>query len=79
MLLDFDDPEKIIGLTKTSILAPYEPYEFNGIVPNTVFPAGFIADWKHDELRIYYGAADTCVGLATGSVRKLVELCEKEI
>ena len=78
MLLDLEDPEKIIGLTKSAILAPYEDYEFNGIVPNVVFPAGAIGDWDKDEIRVYYGAADTYVGLASGSIKELVALCEKE-
>jgi beta-1,4-mannooligosaccharide/beta-1,4-mannosyl-N-acetylglucosamine phosphorylase len=78
MLLDLNNPEKIIGLTKSAILAPFEQYEFNGMVPNVVFPAGFIADWESDDLRVYYGAADNYVGLATGSVRELVALCRKE-
>ena len=75
MLLDLEDPERIVGLTKGAILAPSEPYEFQGIVPNTVFPAGAIGNWENDEIRVYYGAADTCVGLATGSIRELVTAC----
>lgn len=78
MLLDLKKPENIIGLTKSAILAPYSDYEFNGMVPNVVFPAGFIANWETDDLRVYYGAADNFVGLAVGSVRELVQLCKKE-
>lgn len=78
MLLDLENPEKIIGLTKSAILAPYEPYEFHGIVPNVVFPAGAIANFKEDEIRLYYGCADTYVGLATGSLSELIDLCKKE-
>ncbi len=78
MLLDLEDPEKIIGLTQSAILMPYEPYEFNGVVPNSVFPPGAVADWEKDEIRVYHGTADTCVGLASGSVRDLVDLCIQE-
>jgi beta-1,4-mannooligosaccharide/beta-1,4-mannosyl-N-acetylglucosamine phosphorylase len=79
MLLDLKNPEKIIGLTKSSILAPQEPYEFKGIVPNVVFPAGSVANFKEDEIMVYYGCADTYVGLATGSLSELIDLCKKEL
>ncbi len=78
MLLDLENPDKIIGLTKSAILSPSEDYEYNGIVPNVVFPAGAIGDWDKDEIRVYYGAADTYVGLANGSIKELVELCKRE-
>jgi len=79
VLLDLKDPARIIGRTRSAILAPDEPYEFNGIVPNVVFPCGAIGDVKKDEIRIYYGCADTCVGLATGSLSGLVRLCRDEL
>lgn len=41
-----------------------------------VFPCGCIADEQTDTLRIYYGAADTCIGLAQGSLHELVEACK---
>ncbi len=78
MLLDISNPEKIVGLTKSAILSPSEAYEFNGIVPNVVFPAGAIANFNEDEIRLYYGCADTYVGLATGSLSELIDLCKKE-
>ncbi len=78
MLLNLKNPEIIIGLTKSAILSPYEPYEFNGIVPNVVFPAGSVANFNDDEIRVYYGCADTYVGLAAGSLSELVDLCKKE-
>jgi beta-1,4-mannooligosaccharide/beta-1,4-mannosyl-N-acetylglucosamine phosphorylase len=56
-------------------MCPTESYEFMGRVPNVVFPCGAIADYEQDRLRIYYGAADTCIGLATGCLSEIVELC----
>jgi len=79
LLLDLENPEKIIGLTKRAILAPYAPYEFNGVVPNVVFPCGAIADLDQDEIRVYYGCADTYVGLATGSIKELIAACRNEL
>jgi beta-1,4-mannooligosaccharide/beta-1,4-mannosyl-N-acetylglucosamine phosphorylase len=78
MLLDLDNPEKIVGLSKSAFLLPTQPSDFQGQVPNVVFPAGFIGDWERDDLRLYYGSADTYVGLASGSLREAVQLCIDE-
>lgn len=77
ILLDLENPEIIRGKTYSSILEPYEPYEFNGIVPNVVFICGAIADETKDEIRIYYGCADTYIGLASGRLSELVDACLK--
>lgn len=74
MLLDLDDPSKIIGLLSDPILTPSAPYEIDGRVHNVVFPCGAIADEETDKLRIYYGACDECIGLAEGSLSKLIEM-----
>jgi beta-1,4-mannooligosaccharide/beta-1,4-mannosyl-N-acetylglucosamine phosphorylase len=79
MLLDLMNPEKIIGLTQTALLYPEKEYEFHGMVPNVVFPAGFLVDWDKDELHLYYGAADSSVALAQGSVKEIVALCLEQI
>jgi beta-1,4-mannooligosaccharide/beta-1,4-mannosyl-N-acetylglucosamine phosphorylase len=77
ILMDIDNPTIILGRTRSYILAPEEPYELCGRVPNVVFPCGAIADHDQDRIRLYYGAADTCVGLATGSLNELVDACLK--
>ena len=51
------------------ILAPLAPYEREGDVPNVVFPCGLVHDVETDEIRLYYGAADTSICLATGAAR----------
>ncbi len=73
MLLDLNDPSKVIGVLDKPILVPQEEYELHGMVENVVFACGAIADEEKDEIRIYYGAADTCIGLATGSLSELLE------
>lgn len=75
MLLDLADPAKILGVTREALLAPSASYEYDGIVPNVVFPAGAIADNEQDRLRIYYGCADTYVGLCTGTLSAVVDAC----
>ncbi|MCK4401062.1 glycoside hydrolase family 130 protein [bacterium] len=79
ILMDLDDPTKIIGKTRSYILAPYEQYELCGRVPNVVFTCGAIPDYDKDQIRVYYGCADTCIGLATGSLSELVNACLKEL
>ena len=49
-----------------------------GQTPNAVFACGAIADEEKDEIRVYYGAADTYVGLATGSLSELIDMCINE-
>lgn len=71
MLLDFDDPKKILGRTHSPLLVPREDYELYGVVPNIVFPSGAVID--DDEIKIYYGGADTRVCVATCSLRALLD------
>lgn len=73
MLLDLEDPTKIIGLLDRWILTPTEPFETDGRVANVVFPCGAIAEEEKDEIRIYYGAADEHVGLAKGKLSELLD------
>ncbi|MFB3895717.1 MAG: glycoside hydrolase family 130 protein [bacterium] len=71
-LLDLDEPWKVIYRTKRYILAPTELYECVGDVPNVVFPCAALYDKPTDELKVYYGAADTCVCLATCKLKDLI-------
>lgn len=80
-LLDLDDPAKLLGRSRGNILEPREPYELTGQVPNVVFPSGMVVEEFDAEgfapptspVRIYYGAADTAVGLAVTTVGELLE------
>lgn len=76
MLLDLDNPTKIIGLYKEPLIAPEEKYETEGGFRNhVIFPTGMILE-NSDEVKIYYGAADTVVCLATANVYDLINLCQ---
>ena len=79
MLLDWHDPARIIGRTSSYLLAPQESYERHGNCDNTVFPCGAIAKPEKDELWLYYGGADSCICLATGSLSAVVDACLREI
>lgn len=67
-LLDLDDPSKVVRRCGEWVLGPSESYEQTGDVPGVVFPCGLIHDPATDELRLYYGAADTVVAMATASM-----------
>ncbi len=74
-MLDLDDPTKVLGVTPHPLLEPEEDYEARGYCYNCVFPCGAIADDKNDLLRLYYGAADTRIGLATASLSGVIQAC----
>lgn len=75
MLLDLDDPSKIIGMSKVPLMVPETYYEVNeGFRGNVIFTTAMIPE-DNGEVKIYYGAADTCVCLATASVDDLLKAC----
>lgn len=67
-LLDLDDPSKVVRRCGEWVLGPSEPYELVGDVPGVVFPCGLVHVPETDELRLYYGAADTCIAMATSTL-----------
>jgi len=70
LLLDLDDPKKIIGRTGGPLIVPEESYEISGHVSDIVFPSGAIL--QKEKLTIYYGAADTTVCRAHINLKDLV-------
>ena len=83
MLLDLDDPSKVIARGNYNIIEPRELYETVGQVPNVIFPTGIIvSEFDNEgfaemdsEIKIYYGAADTVIGLAISDVKTLIDNC----
>lgn len=83
MLLDLKDPTHVVARSRYNQLEPREVWELTGQVPNVVFPSGLIVrdlDGEgfarpSSEVLLYYGAADTCVGLVTGTVQDLLDGC----
>jgi beta-1,4-mannooligosaccharide/beta-1,4-mannosyl-N-acetylglucosamine phosphorylase len=75
ILLDLENPEKIVGRMESYLLTAEEDYEFRGRCPGCVFATGAIADMKTRRLRVYYGAADTCIGLAEGNLDEIIAAC----
>jgi len=70
LLLDLDNPLKVIAKTPNFIMEPELDYEINGYYKGCVFPAGNVI--LGDTLYVYYGGADKYVGVATCSVNELI-------
>lgn len=79
-LLDIENPLKLLARSNNNILEPRELFELTGQVPNVVFPSGMIVE-EYDsngfaklnsKVYIYYGAADTVVGLIESTIRELI-------
>lgn len=76
ILLDLDDPTKVIARPKEYLMRPAELYEQAGIVPNVCFPCAALP--KPDgSLWIYYGAADTVLCLAFAKIDEILDWCRK--
>jgi len=71
-LFDLEKPEICLQRGDSWMFGPETPYERNGDVKDVVFPCGQTIAPDGDTIRLYYGAADSCVALATGSIRTLL-------
>lgn len=74
MLLDLDNPSRVIGLCREPLISPETDYEKKGFRNEVIFPGGMILE-DSGEVKIYYGAADTVEALATAHVDDLLALC----
>jgi len=75
MLLDLEDPSKILGICREPLMIPEADYEIKGGFRNNVlFPGGIILE-DSGEVKIYYGAADTVECLASAHVDDLIRFC----
>jgi predicted GH43/DUF377 family glycosyl hydrolase len=72
-LLDLEEPTRVLRRAPEWIFAPQAPYERQGDVGNAVFPCGVLHDTASGELRLYYGAADTSICLATARLDELLD------
>ena len=55
------------------MFGPEAPYEITGDVGRVVFPCGWVHDPENDLLHLYYGAADTSIGLATATFSEVMK------
>ena len=71
-LTALDEPTRVLHRADDWVFSPAAPYERTGDVPNVVFPCGVVHDEASNEVRLYYGAADTSVCLATAQLDELL-------
>lgn len=76
-LFDLNHPEICLHRGDEWVFAPEEPYEQHGDVDKVVFPCGYTIAPDKDTLRIYYGAADTSIAMATGSIKAMLQWLKK--
>ncbi len=75
-LLDREQPERCLRRSDEWVLGPDEPWERQGDVSDVVFVCGTTLGDDGDSINVYYGAADTCIGLAQGRVSQLLDWLE---
>ena len=71
-LFDLEKPEICLQRGDSWIFGPEVAYERSGDVHDVVFPCGQTIGADGDTIHLYYGAADSCVALATGSIKSLL-------
>lgn len=72
-LFDLENPGHCLWRGDTWVFGPQAAYEREGDVDDVVFPCGYTISPDGDTLNLYYGAADSCIALATGSICTLLE------
>jgi predicted GH43/DUF377 family glycosyl hydrolase len=71
-LFDLERPEACLLRGDSWVFGPEAPYERSGDVHDVVFPCGQTIGADGDSIHLYYGAADSCIAVATGSIRDLL-------
>lgn len=70
VLLDLNEPHKVLARAKQPLLVPEAPYEKAGFFPNVVFTCGAVTEG--DRMTIYYGAADRVMAGVEVSVKEIL-------
>jgi predicted GH43/DUF377 family glycosyl hydrolase/glycosyltransferase involved in cell wall biosynthesis len=71
LLLDPDDPSRVLARTKRPLLVPETPYEHDGFLHDVVFPSGHVP-LDDGRIRVYYGAADSYIAAADFSLDEIL-------
>ena len=78
VLLDLEDPSKVLGMSKDPLIVCDRDYELeDGFRKDAIFPGGMILE-DNGEVKIYYGASDTVECMCTADVNDLIDLCLKD-
>jgi predicted GH43/DUF377 family glycosyl hydrolase len=70
LLLDLDEPWRVIARSETPIMEPQTPYEQEGFFGQVIFTNGHVVDG--DRVTLYYGAADSVICGAHISIRTIL-------
>ena len=70
-ILDIENPDKVLYRSQPYLLAPSTLYEMAGDVPNVLFPCAALCD--EGKVAVYYGAADTVVGMTFGYLQEIID------
>jgi len=71
VLLDTDNPEKVLARSQGPIIAPEMYYELKGFFDNVVFTCGAL--YEDGKVKIYYGAADFCIAYSEISLADILK------
>ena len=74
VMLDRDNPAKVLGRCVAPLQSPREDYERIGDVGNVVFACGAIVE-DDAQVKVYYGAADTAICVSTGDLDEIIAAC----
>ena len=72
-ILDINEPSKVLHRCSNYILTPEEWYEERGFVPNVCFPCAALTDADTGRIALYYGCADSYVGVAFTTVQEIYD------
>ncbi|MDR0947745.1 MAG: glycoside hydrolase family 130 protein [Ruminococcus sp.] len=78
VLLDLDEPWKVLKRGREYLLTPTEYYECVGDVQNVTFPCANLVDKDTGRIAIYYGCADTCTSLCFTTVDEIMDFLDKQ-
>jgi predicted GH43/DUF377 family glycosyl hydrolase len=78
-LFDLEEPTVCLQRGDSWIFGPEAPYERGGDVKDVVFPCGQTIGADGDTINLYYGAADSSIALATGSIRCMLSWLDSHL
>jgi predicted GH43/DUF377 family glycosyl hydrolase len=76
-LLDLEAPDRCLLRGDSWIFGPESDYEREGDVGYVAFPCGYTLDDDGDGIKLYYGAADTSIAVATGSIAQILNWLDR--
>lgn len=71
LLVDKDDPSKVLKRSKKPLIFPTELFEKEGLMPEVVFTCGAI--FEKNEIKVYYGVCDEAIAVATLTYDEIYE------